>query len=547
MKNKILPAITYLYIALPFLIFAAGFLKWYFALPFALIIVLSVAFSVKASEGYGEIKINPLGVSKLLFGLLLILFIVLLSGIGDFFWQNNDHATRNTVFDILVLEAWPPLHQGQSGEVSLVYYIGFWLPSAVVGKIIGLEAGYIFSVIWATIGIFLIWYLLCTVHKKVVIYPLVIFLFFSGLDIIGHGIISEFFTNLSKLQIGKWAFPQGSEFSYHTEWWARYFQYSSHLTQLFWVFNQCLPVWLATLVLLLEKNNKNLVFIMGLTLLSSTLPFIGLIPVFVWCAVTNKKEGFLARPLTNDIKKEFFSLFTFQNFFGGGVSGIMTFLYLKSNVASSTTASQTSSSTSEPSFSLSVFFIVLMLWIVCFAFIFNKGKKLTDYLYLLPSLPLAFLMAKLPAHKMEYYLLFIVFEVLILAATVFAAYRHSSLYFITVSCLLIVPFFIIGTSIDFCMRASIPLLFILCLFAIQSVEKYASEKKHACLAVLIAVLLIGSITPMREVIRTVEATKYEIEAKGEVINDSISVSRVFSLRNFIGKTENNIFFEIFAK
>ena len=40
----------------------------------------------------------------------------------------------------------------------------------------------------------------------------------------------------------------------HIEWWARFYQFSSFTTQLFWVFNQAVPAWIATLLVLSTKR-----------------------------------------------------------------------------------------------------------------------------------------------------------------------------------------------------------------------------------------------------------------------------------------------------
>ncbi len=547
MKSKIIPFGIYLYIALPFIIFAGGFLNLYFALPMALAVIISVFLAAKSSEGIDIVPGDKFTPFKIVFVLLFITAIVFLSGIGNVLWQDNDHATRNTLFDILTSYSWPPTETVNGEKVGLVYYIGFWLPAALAGKLLSLEAGYVFQIIWAVLGLFILWYLLCIIHKKIVIYPLVLFMFFSGLDLFGHSIISAFFTNLSKLQIGVWAFPQGSAFTSHIEWWAKYFQYSSHTTQLFWVFNQCIPVWLATVLILLEKNNKNLVFIMGLTLLSSTLPFVGLIPIFIWCAVCDHEGNFLDRPFTKDFKKSFLSLFTYQNVVGGGISGIVSFLYLKGNIASSSTSSQTATPSGEGSFSIIVFICVILVWSLGFILLNKREFSPAKLLYLVPMVPLAFLLARLPVYKIEYYLLFIIFEFLILALFIMPAHGRSSLFFITISCLLIIPFFVVGKSIDFCMRASIPLLALLCLFAISALDKYFKEDRQILATLLCTVLMLGAITPCMEIARTVEATAYEIRTKGKVENDSKTIEQVFKGKNFTGKTEGNIFFDFFAK
>ncbi len=549
-KAMTVPLLIYSYIALPFIIFAAGFLKPYFALPVTILMVAAVFFAAKHSNGLDSIPLLPNDIFKIVFGVLLIVFIVLLSGIGDVFWQNNDHATRNTLFDILTTYEWPPKYSTASGDVSIIYYIGFWLPSALIGKLFSLNAGYIFQVFWASAALCIIWYLLCVMDKKIVIYPLIIFLFFSGMDTLGYSFVTSIFSNPSKLQLGKWVFTNGSAFSRHIEWWPKYFQYSSHMTQLFWVFNQSLPVWIATLLLLVEKSNKNLVFIMGVTLLSSTLPFVGLIPIFIWCAVCSHSEGtFLDRPITSDFKSSFLSLFTYQNVVGGGLSGILSFLYLIGNIASSQKSLQASSAGAVQSeFSLMVFLSVFLIWLVVYSF-FEKSASKNPWhlLYLIPSLPLAFFMAKLPSYKLIYYVMFILLEFLILSAILIPAHKKSTLFFITVSSLMIIPFFVVGKSIDFCMRASIPLLVVLCLFATDGLKKYLDSGKEILATILCTILMIGAITPAREIVRTLEATSYELRTKGKVENDSKTVRQVFGGRNFTGKTENNIFFKYIAK
>lgn len=548
-KNKLTSLFIYLYVALPFLIFAAGFLKLYFAIPVSLFIILSIIAAAKDSEGLDKLPFSKSTSLKIAGGLLFITAMVLLSGIGDVLWQNSDHATRNTIFNVLVDYSWPPKFAAKGGEVGMVYYLGFWLPSALVGKIFNLEVGYIFQIVWAVMGLLIIWYLLCVMHKKIVIYPLVIFLFFGGMDIVGHSLVRAIYPALTSSQLGLWAYPGGSAVTTHIEWWANYYQYSSHTTQLFWVFNQCIPVWIATLLIIIEKNNKNLVFIMGLTLLSSTLPFVGLIPVFVWCAVCDHKEGeLLDRPFTKDIKESFFSLFSIQNVIGGGLSGIISFLYLIGNIASTQAPAQSGKASAPASFSIGVFLFVIIIYVALyFVATAEVKRKISHLLYFVPMPLIAFLLAKTDGRRLELYLLFIIFEFILLSLAITPAYGKSTLLFTSVACLLIIPFFTVGKSIDFCMRASVPLLVVLCLFSIQALKKYFSEGRQALAMLLCVMLMLGALTPVKEIARTIEATAVEISTKGSVQNDSVTDAKLFSARNFTGKTKDNIFFEVFAK
>lgn len=545
-KIKILPLLLYLYIAAPFIIFALGFLRPRFALPAAVAILISILLASCASDGLEKIAFARLDIFKVLLGVLIITAVVLLSGIGAVLWQNSDHATRNTIFDILVKEDWPPVARTDGGLVGLTYYIGFWLPASIVGKLTTLHIGYLFQIVWAIAGLLIVWLLLCSFNKKVLLYPLIIFLFFSGLDVGGHAIISHL-PDVSSIQIGNAISASGLPFTYHLEWWSRYFQFSSHITQLFWVFNQSLPAWVALLVLLSEKNNKNLVFIMGLTLLSSPFPFVGLLPIFIWCAVTDK-ERLLSRSLTKDVKHSFLSLFTFQNIFGGGISGIITFLYLKGNIASGSSGTQTASSSASPQFSFPLFALLIALSLLFF-FGFYKGdkRKITSYIMLPPMFAVSYLAASLSAVKTEYYILFIIFELLIFAFCVYPVYGQTSVFYVTVFSLLIIPFFRVGKSIDFCMRASIPALCLLCLLCMFSLKEYISKKRIIPSLILVLVLAFGAVTPAHEIARTCVASYTAYMRSGRIENKSKSESSVMNGGNFTGKTSGSIFYEILAK
>lgn len=65
-----------------------------------------------------------------------------------------------------------------------MYYLGYWLPSAVFGKLFGIKLGYIFQYFWAFVGVSLAVFLLFEFTKKIQIHSTIIFIFFSGLDYI---------------------------------------------------------------------------------------------------------------------------------------------------------------------------------------------------------------------------------------------------------------------------------------------------------------------------------------------------------------------------
>ena len=303
---RIVEIIAYLYLLCPIIIFVIGFLKWYWAIIFTAFICIAGYFSLKESSVKGLI-IEKKNDQIILWVLLLIIIWVVLSGIGGCSYQNSDHECRTAIFRALVEKDWPV--KTIDGTRGLIYYLAFWLPSAVVGKVLGFEAGYKFQVIWAILGIFIVYYLICLYRKKIDILPIIFLIFFSGLDYLGLWILGGTGTNLKEAA--------------HIEWWAMDFQYSSTTTQLFWVFNQAIPAWVATMLILNQRTCKNIFFILSTIMLSSTFPFVGLIPISIYCVLN----------LCIKDKTRFRDIFSVQNIIGVVVIGVITLLYLIGNVS----------------------------------------------------------------------------------------------------------------------------------------------------------------------------------------------------------------------
>ena len=90
--------------------------------------------------------------------------------------------------------------------------------------------------------------------------------------------------------------------------------------------------------------------------------------------------------------------------------------------------------------------------------------------------------------------------------------KEKYLYYITAGWLFIIPLIIVGSSFDFCMRASIPALLLVTLWCIEVIDR---REKDLITWVLIGILLVGSVTPLHEMKRTLVNTKeeYVLESK----------------------------------
>lgn len=259
-----------LYAVIPIIIFFFGWLSFLWAAVFSALLLAAGFFFVKSSgKRDGERTQAVISVKMLIIIGAIALLWCFLAGQGGFFHQSNDHAIRNAIFRDLIKKPWPVVYEE---DMLLSYYIAHWMPPALLGKLFymatgsaaaGYGAGNIFLLIWSSIGVYLALLLVVVLtYSKKNPHPLaavLLFIFFSGLDIIG-----TFVTGINN---------HGN----HYERWAYFAQFSSVTTCLFWVYNQTIVIWLVTLCILNERSVKNFAFLGLLALPFGPFPFIGIV------------------------------------------------------------------------------------------------------------------------------------------------------------------------------------------------------------------------------------------------------------------------------
>ncbi len=471
---------VYAYLALPVLIFMTGWLKWYWALPLG---VLTVCACIKGFQDSLKTRClvpraggrGSADARTALMALLLIVLWVYLSGVGGYSYQNSDHVMHNTVFCALVECEWPVVTQ--DGGRALIYDIGFWLPAACVGKVFGLEAGYAAQFIWTVLGVYIVYDLICVYRRKFDLLPLTFLVMFSGLDYVGTCLLVP-----KEADLGM---------AYHLEHWALHYQFSSVTAQLFWVFHQAVPAWIATVLLLVQKNSKNMLLILSLILLTSTFPFVGLIPIAALLYIRLVVKG---RIRWEDI-------FTFQNITGAIVIGGISFLYLAGKEA---------------------------------------GGKI--------GLVFDGAAAEGPVKMIGVYLLFCLLEFGVYLVFLWKYRRKDPLLWLMIGILLVCPLIRVGDQTDFCMYASIPALFVFLLFCMKAFEKIYRNGKKWLFAAYCAILLIGAITPFNEIHRTVSLTVQRFADGNSVRCACIDIeNELLEADDFSGEAEDSLFFRILAK
>jgi len=511
----------YVYLALPVILFVLFWYQWFIGIPVALLVAVGCFLCVRAygAEGAGMrdfLSVCRANGVKIFCVLMVVMLWVVLSGVGGYVWQNSDHHVRNEIFRVLVENPWP-VYSNTAERVPLSYYIGFWLPAAGIGKVWGLRLGYAVQVVWAVMGIVLCYALVCVKRRKVSVWPLMLLIFFSGLDVIGTALVQE---------------GEGQIFgTVHLEAWSWYFQFSSMTTQLFWVFNQAIPAWLACALVFFFEKPRNMLFTLSMLLLTSSFPFVGLLPFAVYFCIRRsqwRNPGSGLRELLGDMRRSWFSV---QNAAGVLVC-LFCGLYLIGNEALSGTVSFLY--TKEGEFDLwillfggcaAVVFFLGTSWLVV------RGKSgLLKGLGLL--LALAFVCWQLPGFReVEWWTTPFVWVILttfywieagLFLAVLYPTVSEKGLFWLNAIWLYLIPLIRVGYSCDFCMRASIPGLLLIAFWSIEALENFKSiirSGKGITVALLVVLLVVGAVTPLHEFKRTLvnSAVFYERYAVSEEV------------------------------
>jgi len=258
----------------------------------------------------------PISSQSTFYLLLLTGIWVLLSGVGGYAFQNWDHHWRNAVLHDLIAYDWPVIYSSpDKGPIKmLVYYVGYFLPAAWIGKLFGWQIANFALFLWTWLGVFLVTLHLSLRLKTSTVKATFLLLFFSGLDALGALLFSSDYPTL---------FPPIQ----HLEIWSGTLQYSSFTTQLFWVFNQAIPAWLC-FVLILESDSllsdrqiTPKIFLWSLCFFFAPLAALGLLPYLIleWFKQTDWKAPF--KNLRLDL------------LLASGIIVLISYLYFSSNTA----------------------------------------------------------------------------------------------------------------------------------------------------------------------------------------------------------------------
>ena len=165
--------ICIMFLMLPVLIFCLGYLRPLIgitlAVAFAGMTAISVMECMKAPDGTelekstGDILIP---VKYLIVFAVAAVAVSLITGVGEYVYTLQDHPYRRAILNDLVNYKWPVIYNYDtqtnpevikifglvSGERAFSYYFVYWLPAAVIGKLLGIGAANIALLIWNSTG-----------------------------------------------------------------------------------------------------------------------------------------------------------------------------------------------------------------------------------------------------------------------------------------------------------------------------------------------------------------------------------------------------------
>lgn len=437
--------LSILYLTLPFILFLFGWVRLTIAIPLSVIILFALYKLLFPNLPIPQSPNSQFPISQsTIYWLLLTTLWLFLSGIGGYAFQNWDHNWRNVVLRDLMNFDWPVYYaQPESGPVKmLVYYVGFWLPSALIAKVTNWQVANFTLFIWSLIGLLLVTHHLGNFFKTSNLKATLLLILFSGLDILGTLFFPQEYPTI---------FPPIT----HLETWAGNLQYSSFTTQLFWVFNQAIPAWLCTMLIVTLSEAK------------------GLYPV---------APETLRFP-QSDTRSELILLWSLCFFFAPLASvGLLPYILIE-------LVKQTDFKSPFKHLNPAIILPSIIIFLLSsFFFTANTAAQQRGF----QSLPLTDFLA------------FFLLEGGILWLVLAPSKYKDPRWIVTGILLSLIPFIQLGSDRDFVMRASIAPLFYLMLLTGETIFNKSSSL-ITCYA-LLALLALGSLTPIYEINRSIYRT-----------------------------------------
>ena len=167
---------TILYLLIPSVLFLLTWIHLWIGIPCVLFIVFYTWKTLQKTTVSTHETFISLSTFLLCLGISIALNYVL--GIGEFRPQTYDFQANNFKYYDLITHQLPVYYAEQ--KTYLCYYTGYYLPSALLAKVFGIETCRYFSFIWSVFGMWLVFLWISTFTRKNIIGLLTIVLLFAN-------------------------------------------------------------------------------------------------------------------------------------------------------------------------------------------------------------------------------------------------------------------------------------------------------------------------------------------------------------------------------
>lgn len=507
-KGKGLLIAAYIYVFLPVFLFVTLWLRWYVSIPLGTLMLYCCYDLIAGDEPiWRPAKVGREDIIKLVVVVTILVMWVLSSGTGGSVHVHGDQYWKNRLFIMLIDNPWPVRMTVEGGSKLITYYMGYWLPAALIGKLTSYSNALLMLQIWTVLGLYLVWRFLCEKQKSVRVWFVVAMIFFGGLDAVGRWVTGTVYAD------------GGNSY----EWWAMFYNIPGFTTQLFWAYNHFVPATVIFCLIDRQKTNKGIILLWCNALLSCTFPAVGMIPFAIYRALVNARGDKPVGRLTDAIKRSV----TIANVVGIILALVLT-LFLLPNTAIQRDAAGDYTQYEIPQAEQTA----------------ENADQAADVFVPEVSEKHGEFIAHPWTTRLWMFCWFFLLEVGLFFAFIYKSEGRRPVYWLCMAVLLVLPWIHVGPHNDFCMRATIPAMFCLLEMVINSLMEYKKSKEYV-LSVLIIALLAGcSITTFDTVKYTMEQSARTVEwivGKGDIVRaPAVTYDDLANSPSF-GGTEDSIF------
>ena len=484
----LLKFMSVLFIALPFYPFFLGWLRLEIGIVLSILLTVGLFFYAKTRNYKQFQQISTLH----FFGIFCIIFVfVAFSGTGGFGFQVADYLKQNVVTRDLMQQSWPISYQLEGKTVYLAHYLGYYILAPTLVGHLGWGAVNLFNFGFTFLGFLISSFWLCRFANNFKVSFGLFFVFFGGITSISFLILH----GSNSVQVLIETIKTNGHFFWLNAWDTIPLTYLGTSEQLRWSPQHTVPCGVLMGLLLndwlIDDDVRYSPFYLSLLALWSPLVLIGFAPFLLIILI---QKGF--HPILNS-----------TNFFIAPV----------------------------------IFFVVAMMLLSLEVgsfpshFILNYENTIGNDL----------------SRKIGVYCWFLVMEVGVWWLPVYLILRKrlastENLVLIFTGILLsLIPLYRYGLWNDWCGRVSFPALFILFAF----VWKAFSETTVRWQAVLIGILVMGSMTPLAQFAGSLRMSGYRIKMNPPALASLPTLQEIcvgYSIDQFVAK-DNTFFYKYIAK